>query len=470
MDDNIIKCIVVLLLVAALLSFWSIFATEAEDINGAAIYIKSSPGAICPGEPCYTLSQFATSQNRLQFNTSLLLLSGNYSLNSYTFIADINYFSMLTFHSSSSISIIHCQHNASISLSNISTVMIHGLAFYGCGNNKISSVDKLTIQSCSFFGSEKSATALNIIHSNADFINCFFLSNRIGTYHGPILILEHLEEPSYTNFTLYAFVGGALIANQSNVYIVESEFEKNHAGVGGAIYSTLGSQIIVINSTFTENSVCLLLYQNEYPVCFGGVLFCENQNSQVEVINSDFTYNFGNFGGVFTLFDHCTISINSSRFSENLAINYSGNGGVLYLQDGVTASIHKSLFFNNSALSAGGAVRAEHSILKIRDSEFTNHSVRQFGGVIYMINGSLTIDRSYFRYNGAFQGGVLNIFSQCSVTIRDSEFSNNEAMSDVDPFNAAGGVISMMQSSALIIVRTLFYNNKAQCVEHFLEN
>ena len=62
------------------------------------------------------------------------------------------------------------------------------------------------------------------------------------------------------------------------------------------------------------------------------------------------------FGGVFTLFDQCTISINSSRFSGNQAKEYPGSGGVLYLQGGVTASIHKSHFFNNSASSAGGVL------------------------------------------------------------------------------------------------------------------
>ena len=455
--DYIIKYYIVLLLVAAMLPS---LLVSADD--GAVVYIKSSPSANCPADPCYTLSQFATDQSQLQLNTTLLFLSGNHSLDSDIFIADIDHFYMLTYPStSSSLSIIRCLQNSSISLSNIATVLIHQLEFYGCGDNSISSVEKLTVQNCSFIGSESSGTALNIIHSNAYFINCSFLSNRIGTYHGPIWILEHQEEPSYDNFTVYALVGGAMIANQSNVSIVGSKFGKNHAGVGGAIYSTLGSQISITNSTFTENNVCLMQYLNEYPVCFGGVLFCENKCSQVEIINSDFISNFGMFGGVFTLFDQCTISINSSRFSGNLAIEYPGNGGVLYIQDGVTASIHKSRFFNNSAKSAGGALRAEHSILKIYDSEFTNHSVQQFGGVIYLINGSLTIDRSYFGNSRAFQGGVLNSFSHCSIIIRDSEFGNNEAKSDEAPLNSAGGIIAAMESSNLSIIRTCFCNNMA---------
>ena len=449
--DDVVKCIV-LLLGAAMLPSLSVLADD-----GAMVYIKSSQNADCPAGPCYTLSQFAADQSQLQMNTTLLFLSGNHSLDSDIFIADIDHFYMLIYPSTSlSLSIIQCLQNSSISLSNIATVLIHQMEFYGCGDNSISSVEKLTVQNCSFIGSESSGTALNIIHSNADFINCSFLSNRIGTYHGPIWI--HQEEPSYDNFTLYAFVGGAMIANQSNISIVGSKFDKNQAGVGGAIYSTLGSQVNITNSTVTENSVCLLQRQNKYSVCFGGVLFCENEHSQVEIINSNFTSNFGWLGGVFALCDQCTISINSSRFSGNLAI---ASGGVLYIQDGVAASIHKSQFFNNSARSAGGVLNVDNSILKIFDSEFTNISVRQFGGVICVSNGTLSIDRSFFGNNWAFQGGVLNSFNHCSITIRDSEFDNNGAISDVDPFNAAGGVICMMQSSTLNIIHTHFYNNKA---------
>ena len=454
--DDVIKCIV-LLLVAAMLPSLSVSADDE-----AVVYIKSSPSANCPADPCYTLSQFATNQSRLQLNTTLLFLSGNHSLDSDIYIADIDHFYMLTYPSTSlSLSIVRCLQNSSISLSNITTVLIHQLEFYGCGENSISSVDKLTVQNCSFIGSKSSGTALNIIHSNADFINGSFLSNRIGTYHGPIWILEQQEEPLDDNFTPYAFVGGAMIANQSNVSIVGSKFDRNQAGVGGAIYSTLGSQVNITNSTFTENNVCLLQRQNKYFVCFGGVLFCENKHSQVEIINSNFTSNFGMFGGVFTLRDQCTISINSSRFSGNLAIEYPGSGGVLHLQDGVTASIHKSQFFNNSAKSAGGVLNVDNSSLKIFDREFTNTSVRQFGGVICVFNGTLSIDRSYFGNNRAFVGGVLYSFSHCSVAIHDSEFGNNEAISDIDPFNSAGGVIFMMQSSTLNIIRTRFYNNKA---------
>ena len=435
-----------------------IFAFEAEDEE--VIYIKSSQSAPCPAQPCYTLSQFAAiNESQLQPNTTLLILSGNHSLDSTILVADITFFSMLS-HLSSSPNI-RCHQYASIKLHNISNVMIRGLIFYGCGENMITSVDRLTVQNSSFVGTENSGTALNVIKSNAVFVNCSFLSNRVGTYHGPIMILESQQKLPNTNFTTSAYVGGALIVNQSNVSVVGSKFEKNHAEIGGAIFSTLTSRVSVINSTFTENNVCLLKNQNEY-LCFGGVFFCENANNQVEIINSEFNNNSGFYGGVFTVSNQCIIHISSSRFSSNTAEHYPRNGGVLYLQESSAATINGSVFFNNSASSQGGAVHVKHSVLIIHDSKFLNNSAGQFGGVISIINGNLTVNSSHASNNNAFQGGVLNAAPQCSVSVIDSKFTNNEAASVRDPPNAAGGVILIGDSSTLNIIRTLFYRNSAR--------
>ena len=57
--DDIVKCIV-LLLVAAMLPSLSV---SAED--GTVVYIKSLPSANCPADPCYTLYQFAANQSWL---------------------------------------------------------------------------------------------------------------------------------------------------------------------------------------------------------------------------------------------------------------------------------------------------------------------------------------------------------------------------------------------------------------------
>ena len=436
-------------------------AFEAKD-EAVVIYIKPSPDAPCPADTCYTLSQFAADQSRLfQLNTTLLFLSGNHSLNSTMIVTEITFFSMLSV--SSSTPMIKCQQESSITLRNVSNVLVRGLTFYGCGNNKITSVDHLTVHCCSFIGTENSSSALNIIRSNAVLTNSSFLFNRNGMYHGPLMIREIQHAPLHSNFSLYARVGGALIANQSNVSLVGSKFVGNQAEIGRAIFSTLGSRVVVENCTFDENYVCLFPYKDidHYALCFGGVLFCENEHNRIEIVDSEFSRNRGFYGGVLTIFNRCTIYINSSRFSENSAMKYPGSGGVLFLQYGVNVSIHKSLFFNNRASSESGAIHIEQSLLTVSDSKFIYHSVRQFGGVFLMSNGNLTISNSYFSNSSAFQGGVINASPHCIVSIYDSEFTNNEVQSDVDPSSATGGAIFIRDSSVLNIVRTLFHNNSA---------
>lgn len=126
-----------------------------------------------------------------------------------------------------------------------------------------------------------------------------------------------------TKLSTYAFVGGTMIINQSNVTLTHSRLENNHANIGGAIFGTAHSTITVINSIFTENYVCLV--QNE--ASFGGALYFENGlkggnggvMKQVSIINSKFNDNSAFYGGVLTTFNQCNVSITSSSFYDNRA-------------------------------------------------------------------------------------------------------------------------------------------------------
>lgn len=143
----------------------------------------------------------------------------------------------------------------------------------------------------------------------------------MGSNHGPIGILEDHIKESDKKLSTHAFVGGAMIVNQSNVTLTHSRLENNHANIGGAIFGTVRSTITVINSSFTENYACLV--QNE--TCFDGALYFENglnggnggAMKQISIINSEFNSNTAFYGGVLTTFNQCTISITSSRFFDN---------------------------------------------------------------------------------------------------------------------------------------------------------
>lgn len=95
---------------------------------------------------------------------------------------------------------------------------------------------QFTVQGSLFFGQGDSGTALEIIQSNAYVVNCSLLHNKIGSYRGPIGILEDHIKESDIKLSTHAFVGGALIVNQSNVTLTRSKLENNHANIGVELY------------------------------------------------------------------------------------------------------------------------------------------------------------------------------------------------------------------------------------------
>ena len=446
----------------------SCFEVEKEGL----IYIKPSSSTLCPAEPCLTLSQFALNHTILKLphsNVTLIILPGNHRLDSTIVVSSISKFFMLS--NLSLLSIITCEHNESFIFDNIGRVLMHGLTFVGCGNSAIISVNQLTVQHCSFLGRRNcSGTALEIIETNATIVNTSFVSNTMGSHRGPIGILEYRNKQGETDdiVSVYAFVGGAIIATQSDVTVTGSTFEQNHAEIGGAIFSNQGSNITVMNCTFADNHVCS---KGRSKLYFGGVLYYENgfknigeSTEQVVILNCEFDNNSAAHGGVVTMFNCCSININLSNFHNNRATDsekFPGSGGVLELYKQSTATIERSRFRSNSASSEGGVAYVEYSVLTVHSSEFWHNRAIQFGGVISVTYGNVTLDRSQFNENSAFQGGVVSAYMKCSVIIHDGVFDSNEAKSYKAPSMTTGGVVSMAQTGKLNITRSLFKRNTA---------
>ena len=269
------------------------------------------------------------------------------------------------------------------------------------------------------------------------------------------------------NILVHAKVGGAIIATQSTVTIIKSRFEGNSAEIGGAIFANDGSKITIINSTFKDNyAVCAT---DLAETCFqiGGVLHSESvfistsslnhiNQSQVIVVDSEFSSNNALYGGVMSLFN-TEVSFTSSKFFNNSAGVFCGvnqeqavtnetvvclnktedgsaqwSGGVLFLAHSSTADIDRSQFYYNTAFSDGGVLYVTiQSAVTINNSEFWNNTVLDgSGGVIYLVNISKAAitNKSWFYKNAAYNsgaGGVLAAFMQSSVTIHDSDFWSN---------------------------------------------
>ena len=394
------------------------FTFQANKLETVFIAPESSINT-CDKEPCITLSEFATKVNVNITKQSLIFLPGCHILDSDIYIYNFAEFSLVSSndHSSSQANIT-CLHNSSLSFENTGHVVITNLTFIQCGGNKILLCDQLTIEGSIFIGRNGSRTALEVIKTSAYIVNSSFISNRGGSYHR----LLHIKEPFNPSVSVFAFVGGAMISNQSDVIIVNGLFKENHAEMGGAIFSTMASNITIINSVLESNTADKF-HTSQLSYTYGGALFSENGNAMTK---SSIT----------------SMDLHDGVFATHASV----------------VNISRSLFDSNEA-NAGGviALMGPKSIVTIVDSKFKNNFA-VFGGVISLSSkGSrITIIKSHFDMNvGNTQGGVLDSSVPSNVTFIECIFSNNRA----NIFT--GGAFCVTNTKNMMIKGSLFINNSA---------
>ena len=328
-----------------------------------------------------------------------------------------------------------CEQLAKFTFKRINLVHINHLKFVGCGGNKADSVWQFVIEDSTFTGSGENSgrAALELVNTNAVVINTSFVYNGNGSYRGPIGLLQlyRLQAPT-SELDVYAFVGGALIATESNVTIIDSHFEGNSAQIGGAIFVGKGSTMIVSNSSFINNQASY-----SHTPYIGGSIYCESSP-----YNSTNTIN-------------TTVFITNATFSNNLA--YSQGGALVAFNNYL--AVHNCSFVRNFAGALGGAIWAKNARVTIHESYFNQNTVHDLqslgGGALALDQSIINITMSHFDSNSAWQGGVLYALSQTNVTIEDSQFRTNAA-------RAHGGVISASIQCFVVILRSQIANNTAQ--------
>ena len=428
--------------------------TVQEDV----LYITPSATSHCNKDPCLTLSEVAKSIYLQSHSASVQLsfLPGDHSLNSDLEISNIKELSMI---SSSSFQMkIVCQPNASFHFHKIGQISIKGFTFLGCGSNKITSSYQLKVENSIFLGHNARGTALELIDTNARIVNCSFTFNTHGNFRGPIQILKFWKwRYKYISLSVYAYVGGAMIANHSNIAIICSTFKENSAEIGGAIFATLGSNITVFNSSFTKNSAshevngCGSTFSN----CqFGGALHSESgitlefHRTNVELFESEFSENTAKYGGAIST-HNCSLSARTSRFYKNFA---NLKGGVLEAFVQSKIHIYNCIFWGNKVLKFGAAVGLYYSTMTVNMSLFHDNSVREYAGAIYVeALSAVNISTSQFYKNDAGSGGAMIVRSYSSAIVHETVFCNNFAVS-------SGGSILLMFAN-MTISRSLLCNS-----------
>lgn len=193
----------------------------------------------------------------------------------------------------------------------------------------------------------------------------------------------------------------------------------NKVYVGGAIYAE-NSSLFITNSTF----------QNNQATEHGGAIFAINNSNTDLVINiesSNFNNNLGAYGGGIYAAKNTTgeftLNITDTDFESNKITSSiaDGSGGALYL-DNINTHVTNSNFHNNISLNpsskAGGIVQSAGKFY-IKNSHFSENGTNDSngsnsggGGAIYVTPNDdpttyIEIDNSHFESNRSKIGGAI---------------------------------------------------------------
>ena len=203
-------------------------------------YVSPSTDRKCESKPCITLTQFATNSSHYldTTNTTLVLEPGNHILNVSLMIHSVSLFALLS-HSSSIVPVVTCYNFAKADFIKVDQVAIYGIRFVGCGRNSFISVNNFILKNSTFMDHPYyySGRALQLIGTTTTIIHSSFIN----------------LADSFQNITL----GGAIASSQSNLTIIGSTFQGNHAALGGALFARNQCRISIWNTTFINNqAVC----------------------------------------------------------------------------------------------------------------------------------------------------------------------------------------------------------------------
>ena len=160
------------------------------------------------------------------------------------------------------------------------------------------------------------------------------------------------------------------------MFINNSQLEDNRAIFGGALKLFPNSTLSVWKTEFTRNRAQQ-----------GGALY--SMEAEVFLTDNRYSYNTAHFylgnGGAISLIDSIAV-VHLSQFDNN-KVN-DGSGGVLHLIKQASLYIYFCNFSGNSATDEGGAISSLGSYISINNGNFTGNTASN-GGSVY-ISGSNT--------------------------------------------------------------------------------
>ena len=196
-------------------------------------------------------------------------------------------------------------------------------------------------------------------------------------------------------------------------YYAYGDNYREKLGIGGAVY-VIGADSKIINSDFIKNSAKL-----------GGSIYVGANSGSTFVEESKFESNtaYENGGAIYLYAS--AVHIDDSEFIDNLAID----GAALYVGGiGTSNQVHSSIFIGNNATGYGAGIYWRASAGEIKDSQFDSNNA-YIGGAMYLngVSANTNITNSTFRFNTAIKNGGAIDSNAANIGIYNITFEANYA-------------------------------------------
>ena len=318
----------------------------------------------------------------------------------------------------------------------------------------ITVIDNARISNVTIINSSSGARAGALRIGTYGIVSDCFIDNCVATTYGGAISAGINCEFYNSRFTRNKFAensptdmatGGVVnVRSDGPIKIVSNcTFIGNTAREGGALY-TKDKIGLIIDSIFINNTAT--------DKTGGAVFSATKANTNITVINSNFTGNKAKTGGAIHAGD---LSVYDSNFISNIAL--TGVGGAISIDaSSKKLSLNNTNFTGNTAKNDGGAVRSYAT--DITDSNFIGNGANNTGGAT-KFDGATTINNTLFKdnyqlsTNGNYGGGAIFISAGNFIRIYNSDFIGNDALS-------SGAAIR--SSVATTIDNVNFTNNRAR--------
>lgn len=328
-----------------------------------------------------------------------------------------------------------------------------------------------------------------------------FDSNTAKTYGGAVYVSEATRfldgkdtaKGSEFNKNSAAYGGAIYLANVDDpekypdreagkATLEESAFVGNTATkTGGAIFTNSGAELSTTGAIFKENSAteggAIRLSSSTYAYIDNGSRFEDNVatdgeggaiNSRIsleltatEFVNNKTTVS-GTRGGAIYL-TAGSLKADGATFEGNSA---AGNGGAVVLTSAGISLFTSCKFTNNETTQRGGAIYVTSGELATVSCEFSGNKAVERGGAVYATTSgyytdgdeSISDSGSEFTANSSPCGGA--IFADKSASLFGTAFENNSAVSAEEGTNSKGGAIAS-DYGTVTLTGTSFIGNTA---------